>query len=590
MRFGRLKIVLAAYAVIIMTMLCNSAYAQTIDKREAEHINSAYKNIVSDVGTLATPQSEAAIYVSSKSQLEELLYDSMLDRKASINAIYIGDTNDIMADMESVFESVIASDDYLHFSWTSLKYGCNGYEGNYNIYYNLTYLTTKSQEDYVDSKVDEILSDIIDAGMTSFEKELAIHDYIVENIGYDESLVEHSAYAALAKGKTVCQGYSLLAYKMFENAGLQARIIEGYESMNHVWNLVNIDGHWYHADLTWDDPLPDVMGRTMYRYFSLSDGGMSLDHYWDISGYPACSSDKYSYMQEVSYPVFKGDWIYYSSNSDEKLYKVKNDGSSKNMLYSGRVLYLCGYGEWLYYSDFSQGGYVYRIKTDGTSRQQINSEYSKFLSIDGNVLTYENGYTGETASIVLEPIEAESIDLSKSVVTMEKGDKFSLEYSLYPKEAQSQIRWSSSDESVASVDSMGNVTANAAGVCSIKAIVDGKDIIDSCVFNVGDPSESSSADSFGHKLTDNQQKIWTVRFSEELFKEMNLKSIVSITKGSTDCGASAVFGADGRTIEIIPPENGYEKGKSYRIFIGSDIRSSEGDLLKKPAVMYFMAE
>lgn len=590
MRFGRFKIVWAVYVIIIMTLFCNSAYAQTIDRREAEHINSTYKDMVSDVGIAATPQSEATIYVSSKSQLEELLYDSMLDRKTSINAVYTGDTDDIMADMEAVFESVIASDDYLHFSWTSLKYGCNGYEGNYNIYYNLTYLTTKSQEDYVDSRVDVILSDIIDAGMTGFEKELAIHDYIVKNVGYDESLAEHSAYAALAKGKTVCQGYSLLAYKMFEKAGLQARIIEGYESMNHAWNLVNIDGHWYHADLTWDDPIPDVMGRTMYRYFNLSDSDISSDHYWNISGYPACASDKYSYMQEASYPVFKGDWVYYSSNSDEKLYKVMNDGSSKQLLYSGRVLYLCGYGGWLYYSDFSQGGYIYRIKTDGTSRQQINSEYSKFLDIDGNVLTYENGYTGEISSVVLEPIEAESVDILQSIVTVEKGDEFSLEYSLYPQEAQSQIRWSSSDESVASVDSIGNVTAITAGVCSISAVVDGKNIVDSCVFKVMDPLESSGADFFGHKLTGNQQKIWTVRFSKELLKETNLKNAVSITKGSTDSGANAVFGTDGRSIEIIPPAGGYEKGKSYRISIDSEIMSLEGDLLKKPAVTYFMVE
>ena len=25
-------------------------------------------------------------------------------------------------------------------------------------------------------------------------------------------------------------------------------------SMDHMWNVVKIDGNWYHVDTTWDDP------------------------------------------------------------------------------------------------------------------------------------------------------------------------------------------------------------------------------------------------------------------------------------------------------------------------------------------------
>ena len=28
-------------------------------------------------------------------------------------------------------------------------------------------------------------------------------------------------------------------------------------SENHVWNLVYLDGNWYHLDLTWDDPVTE---------------------------------------------------------------------------------------------------------------------------------------------------------------------------------------------------------------------------------------------------------------------------------------------------------------------------------------------
>ena len=26
----------------------------------------------------------------------------------------------------------------------------------------------------------------------------------------------------------------------------------------HIWNLVYLDGKWYHLDLTWDDPISDI--------------------------------------------------------------------------------------------------------------------------------------------------------------------------------------------------------------------------------------------------------------------------------------------------------------------------------------------
>ena len=43
--------------------------------------------------------------------------------------------------------------------------------------------------------------------------------------------------------------------------------IQNYKitASNHVWNLVNVDGTWYHLDLTWDDPV-------------VSDGTEFLEH------------------------------------------------------------------------------------------------------------------------------------------------------------------------------------------------------------------------------------------------------------------------------------------------------------------------
>jgi transglutaminase/protease-like cytokinesis protein 3 len=48
----------------------------------------------------------------------------------------------------------------------------------------------------------------------------------------------------------------MAAYRMFTEAGLEARIISGIgNGASHAWNIVKVEGKWYNIDLTWDDPL-----------------------------------------------------------------------------------------------------------------------------------------------------------------------------------------------------------------------------------------------------------------------------------------------------------------------------------------------
>ena len=40
----------------------------------------------------------------------------------------------------------------------------------------------------------------------------------------------------------------------------------------HIWNLVYLDGKWYHLDLTWDDPISDVnINRDTYFLITTSE-------------------------------------------------------------------------------------------------------------------------------------------------------------------------------------------------------------------------------------------------------------------------------------------------------------------------------
>jgi transglutaminase/protease-like cytokinesis protein 3 len=134
--------------------------------------------------------------------------------------------------------------------------------------------------------------------MNDYEKEKTIHDYIVSNIAYDTDLINYTAYDALTQGKAVCQGFSLLTYRMMQDVGIETRIVDGIAGgESHVWNEVKLDGEWYHLDTTWDDPIPFVQGRVLYSYFNVTDDVLRKDHSWQSSSFPVASTDFLSVLQ-----------------------------------------------------------------------------------------------------------------------------------------------------------------------------------------------------------------------------------------------------------------------------------------------------
>ena len=150
-------------------------------------------------------------------------------------------------------------------------------------------------------KADEILAQVVTDGMSDYDIAKALHDYLVLNCAYDydnyrQGTIPSESYTAegaLLKGTAVCSGYASAYQLLMQRAGIPCEYVSGYATGNHAWNVVEIDGQWYHVDATWDDPVPDREGYVRYDYFLKSDSYMRANLHSSWTSDRVCTSTRY---------------------------------------------------------------------------------------------------------------------------------------------------------------------------------------------------------------------------------------------------------------------------------------------------------
>ncbi|SCW68256.1 Transglutaminase-like superfamily protein [Ruminococcaceae bacterium YRB3002] len=102
----------------------------------------------------------------------------------------------------------------------------------------------------------KILNKITKSNMTDMEKALKIFHWCRYNINYitstDTSSWTRAAYDALVKRQGTCYSFAMAAWTLLDCAGIENKIVERepFRWSAHYWNLVKIDGQWYHCDST----------------------------------------------------------------------------------------------------------------------------------------------------------------------------------------------------------------------------------------------------------------------------------------------------------------------------------------------------
>lgn len=146
----------------------------------------------------------------------------------------------------------------------------------------------------------KVLDEIITDGMSDYEKECAVYDWMAKEISNDSGMLtvvpttsQDSAtpYGALKYHNAVCVGYATTFRLFMQMMDIECKVIHNTD-LYHSWDLVKLDDHWYHVDVYSD------AGVGNYANFNLNDTIQSAQQEWDREYFPVSDSLDYNYAYQ----------------------------------------------------------------------------------------------------------------------------------------------------------------------------------------------------------------------------------------------------------------------------------------------------
>ena len=169
--------------------------------------------------------------------------------------------------------------------------------------------TSKISEAYISGKSDDlteqeketlklasdILKKVTKDGMSDYEKEKAIYEWIIKNVPHANggTAEEVSTPLGVMKGKkAVCVGYATTFRLLTNMIGLECKVMHDKGNI-HSWDICKIEDKWYITDCYADSEY-----GVMYSSFNMTDAQAKTDslHDWDATLFPKADGTKYNYV------------------------------------------------------------------------------------------------------------------------------------------------------------------------------------------------------------------------------------------------------------------------------------------------------
>lgn len=260
---------------------------------------------------------------SSLNEIYRELYDRIKNYEDSAE-LYASVTTD---DFWTAYYAVLA--DHPEFFWvgSSAQVKEAAISGKVVSYQLSTTVDADSRDflrEQLESAADECISQI-PSDASDYQKIKAVYEYLVNTTDYDSGSPDNqNIQSALLNHRSVCAGYSKAFQYILHRMGMFCTYVTGTtrDGGDHGWNIVRIDGNYYHVDVTWGDP---VFANAMedsasafdtvinYNYLCCTDAEIYKTHIPKSQvTIPECTDDSYNYykLNGMYYDAFDYNTVY----------------------------------------------------------------------------------------------------------------------------------------------------------------------------------------------------------------------------------------------------------------------------------------
>lgn len=359
------------------------------------------------------------------------------------------------------------------------------------------------------NKASQKLIEGIDSSWSDVKKALILHDRLAVKCRYkNEGLKSYTAYNVIVSGKGICEGYSRAYSYLLSLVGVDSKTVNN-EKKFHCWNLVKLNGSWYHVDVTSDDPLPDVSGYVRHKFFLLTDVGLKNVNSKEHSGYKsditynssyACGSSKYNtaFFKSVNTQcvAYKDNYYYIKNNYKGKNYSVliRKNGSSKKILKVIKDNRTIKYGAKyrFYYSNICEyNKFIYfNTKRKIIRYNPATGKFKSILKLPSFIKSNFIGIEAKGSSLYVTKLNSSmtKLTLKKTVKISKKNKAVVLPFLKYTSKilkkknsfklkvyyGSGKVSYKSSNKKIAKVSSKGRVKTLKKGSCTITAVRNNK--------------------------------------------------------------------------------------------------------------------
>lgn len=446
------------------------------------------------------PVLRQATFATRSKTVQQVIYEGIMAQEVEIDISNCGIQADDLESLKTILgntvQNIVNNEPDLFFIDKNYSFGYYKSGDQYvAAYITPTYLYTgaefEAEMSAYNSAVNAIVADARKAD-TTVGQLLRANDYICLNFEYDER-VNSSSEAVREKavrkpneffkqGTGVCQAYTLAFKAVCDRLGITSTTAVS-SVLNHIWNMVNVGGEWYHVDVTWNDPTPDEPLFVRYNNFLRSDDGISSTGHrgWE-SNYDA-DSTKYDDKPwvDVSVPLsVVNDKVYYNSveNFVATLHCYDLQDGSIRDLYSYNISSAYSSGVPCYSNGvriyLSTGYHVYSVDMNGEDyRLEYISDPDltiKNIVVKANEVSMFIGDGSQGRVVTFKVDYPLTMTIVPAVMAMQPGETLQLVVTVEPEpEEMPALTYVTSQPLVVSFDADGVMTAGVPGTATVTA-------------------------------------------------------------------------------------------------------------------------